>query len=898
MPVSSRPNKAESPRNDLLRSGVSDHDSAQSLSPSDHPGGRKVRTLLLTGVLMAVTMFSFEALKQTVLPHVSLWQSHCITIGFSTITAVIVAYILLRLNQIRDTQLAHEISQRRLIETARRESEEALRKHLELQDHVTKVTATVPGMIYSFRLRPDGATSMPYASPAVESLFALDPQAVRENAGILVSRLHKDDAARFQKSIAASAAGMTLWREEFRILHPHNGERWMEGHSVPHAEPDGSVLWHGFFQDITERKHIEEQLRKLSCAVEQSPASIVITDTRGDIEYVNPGFTTLTGYASEEVVGRNPRVLKSGGVPPEVYTGLWKTITAGHEWTGELHNKKKNGELYWESATISPIFDAARAITHFLAVKEDITNRKRAEQAMRESEARFRTICETSPIAIFLMDAHSNVVYSNPSANRITGRSAEEINGQSWREIIHPEDREQSAADWTKIKQTGEPLHTTRRYLDKNGKVVWVSATIAPIRDQDTLRGYIGLSEDITERKRVDEQLLRSQRMESLGTLASGIAHDLNNILAPILMAAPLLRKEARPDDAELLNSIEKSAQRGADIVKQVLAFARGIEGDRISLQPRHLIKEVELMMRETFPKSIVIQNRTPNDLWPIIGDSTQIHQILLNLCINARDAMPDGGKLTLSAENLSIRQGGAAMLGDVKPGNYVLMTVADSGTGIPSAIIDKIFDPFFTTKETGKGTGLGLSTVIGIVKSHGGFLKVYSEAGKGSSFKIYLPAHPDKSADSQGKAAPGLSPGNGEWILVVDDEPAVRVVTESMLRDNGYNVLTAGDGADALSVFSTHADKIKVILTDMAMPRLNGIALIKNLKQTAFPVQIIACTGQAEDTYRPQLADLGIGVVLQKPYVSEKLLASLRQMLRREERAPVIPEPVRTASI
>lgn len=633
--------KASILENEPIQGEVGEGNLVQSRAAAQHTAKKKASTLLATGLLMAVTMFSFEATKQTLIPHVSIWQSHCITICFSTITAVIVAYILLRLNQIRDMRLAHEISQRRLTEAARLESEEALQRHMELQNHVTKVTATVPGMIYSHLLRSDGSSSMPYASPGIESLFGLNPEAVRKSADVLLSMVHKDDIARVRESIAASAAGMTLWREEFRILHPRKGERWMEGHSVPHVEPGGSILWHGFMDDITERK-------------------------------------------------------------------------------------------------------------------------------------------------------------------------------------------------------------------------------------------------------RIDEQLLRSQRMESLGTLASGIAHDLNNILSPILMAAPILQNQLPPGERYLMTTIEKSAQRGADIVKQVLAFARGIEGERVSLQPRHLVKEVELMMRETFPKSIVIRNCTPNDLWPIIGDSTQIHQVLLNLCINARDAMPDGGRLTLSAENLSIKEGGAAMLGEVKSGEYVVLTVTDSGTGISPGVINKIFDPFFTTKETGKGTGLGLSTVLGIVKSHDGFVKVYSEPGEGSAFKVYLPANPADPADLQRKVEFEPSSGNGEWILIADDEPAVRMVTETVLRNNGYNVLAAADGAAALSLYAAHTDKIKAVLTDMAMPRLNGIALIQGLKGINGAVRIIACTGQAEDTYRPQLVEHGVSVVLQKPYISEKLLTALRQILHEEGRIGV----------
>jgi hypothetical protein len=403
----------------------------------------------------------------------------------------------------------------------------------------------------------------------------------------------------------------------------------------------------------------------------------------------------------------------------------------------------------------------------------------------------------------------------------------------------------------------------------------------APVRDSaGTYYGRIWSFRDITGQRQVEQQLLRSQRMESIGTLASGVAHDLNNILAPILMSATILGDQLAPENREMARIIEQSAQRGADIVKQVLTFARGIEGERIPLQPRHLIKEIEQIARETFPRSIAIREKSSKNLWVVTGDSTQLHQVILNLCINARDAMPDGGTLELSAENFTIDEAYAAVVPEARPGPHVAISVADSGTGIPSKVIDKIFDPFFTTKGVGKGTGLGLSTVIGIVKGHGGFVKVHSEMGKGSTFTVYLPANPDESPEAQLPDRSELPPGNGECILLVDDESAIRKVTASVLETSGYKVLTASDGVDALATCAQRMSEIKLVLTDIMMPHLDGAALIRTLQMLNGDLRFIACTGQFDEGRQAELRRLGIGPVLRKPYSHEKLLLAVREAL------------------
>jgi CheY-like chemotaxis protein len=375
---------------------------------------------------------------------------------------------------------------------------------------------------------------------------------------------------------------------------------------------------------------------------------------------------------------------------------------------------------------------------------------------------------------------------------------------------------------------------------------------------------------------------MRAQRMESIGTLAGGIAHDLNNILAPIMMSIDILRSSSdSPQTTQILETIQVSAKRGADIVRQVLSFARGLEGERIEVQPKHLLKDLENIIKDTFPKDIRLQFSIPNETWTILGDPTQIHQILLNLCVNARDAMPNGGNLTVAVENCMIDEQYAAMNLQAKPGRYVNISVTDSGTGIPPAILDKIFEPFFTTKELNKGTGLGLSTVMAIIKSHDGFVNVYSEPGQGTTFKVYLPAMEVSSeARKEQSEAASLPRGNGELILVVDDEASILTITVRTLQAFGYQVLTATDGAHAVAVYAQHEKEIAVVLTDMMMPVMDGPAMIHALMRMNPAVKIVAASGLNANGSTAKASGAGVKHFLMKPYTAGTLLKTMRAIL------------------
>jgi len=372
--------------------------------------------------------------------------------------------------------------------------------------------------------------------------------------------------------------------------------------------------------------------------------------------------------------------------------------------------------------------------------------------------------------------------------------------------------------------------------------------------------------------------------MESIGTLAGGIAHDLNNILTPIMLSIDMLKTTSSdPKTVKILQTIEVSAKRGADIVRQVLSFARGLEGQRIEVQPKHLLKDLESIIKDTFPKDIQLHFSVPNDTWTILGDPTQVHQILMNLCVNARDAMPHGGSLTIDVENCVLDAQFSAMSPEAKPGRYVNISVTDTGSGIPPDVLDKIFEPFFTTKELNKGTGLGLSTVLAIVKSHEGIVNVYSEPGKGTTFKVYLPAM-ELSAQAKVNESDqtALPRGNGEIILVVDDEASILVITSQTLQAFGYQVLTATDGAEAVALYAQRRNEIAVVLTDMMMPVMGGEAVIRVLTRINPAIKIIAASGLCANVNLARVPGSGVEHFLTKPYTAGALLKTLRAILEK----------------
>lgn len=500
--------------------------------------------------------------------------------------------------------------------------------------------------------------------------------------------------------------------------------------------------------------------------------------------------------------------------------------------------------------------------------------RKQAEQKIREQAA----LLDIATDAIIVLDLDYKIIFWNKGAERLYGWQVSEILGKKAQALLYKGKSIQLETALKIILDKGQ-WQGDLQQLTKDGKHLIVESRWTLVHDETQQpKSILSVSTDITEKKQLEAQFLRAQRMESIGTLASGIAHDLNNVLTPILMTAQLLETQLHDDYSKrLLPILITNARRGASLVKQVLSFARGLEGKFTLIQIKHIVTEIKQILTETFPKSITITTDIPTNLGTLCGDATQLHQVLMNLCVNARDAMPQGGTLTISAKTIFIDENYARLNLDAKVGSYIFLMVTDTGTGVSSEILDRIFEPFFTTKEIGKGTGLGLSTVIGIIKSHGGFVKVYSEVGVGTQFQIYFPAV--DVPETLPIVESSLPKGYGELILVVDDEMAIREITKASLEAYNYQAITASNGIEAVAIYAEHHDRISVVLTDMMMPSMDGPTTIRTLQKINPDVKIIAVSGLASSDKMVQSAGTGVKTFLSKPYTTQELLESIEQV-------------------
>jgi PAS domain S-box-containing protein len=553
-------------------------------------------------------------------------------------------------------------------------------------------------------------------------------------------------------------------------------------------------------------------------------------------------------------------------------------------WQGEV--TRAHGELRQLADTLE-----RRVQERTAELRGQVEERMRLEEESRQRAA----LLELARDAILVCALDGMVQFWNRSAERLYGWSAVEAVGMPVAHLLPGPLQEGLAAVLGHLLADGEWTGEVQQ-ITRTGKPLVVLSSCTLLRDPSGRpQAVLIINTDITDRKQLEAQFLRAQRLESIGVLAGGIAHDLNNLLAPILLSVGIMRN-AFPDAKfeGMIALVEASAQRAAEMVKQVLTFARGVEGERVILQPTHLIREIQRIAEQSFPKSIEFGVVCPRDLKVVLGDATQLHQVLMNLCVNARDAMPAGGTLTIAAENVDLDEQYAAMNPEARPGPYVLLRVTDSGAGMSPEVLGKIFEPFFTTKEVGKGTGLGLSTSMAVVRSHGGFLHVSSEPGRGTEFRVYLPAHASNAVEGTGADASEPLPGNGETVLVVDDERIIREITRATLEGHGYQVVMAGDGTEALAQYAEHRHEIRAVLLDMIMPFLDGPGTIRALRRMNPELPIIGVSGMTETAKAAESALKGKIPFLPKPYTTEKLLEVLSDILHPATEQPqVVSEEV-----
>lgn len=509
---------------------------------------------------------------------------------------------------------------------------------------------------------------------------------------------------------------------------------------------------------------------------------------------------------------------------------------------------------------------------------EDITKNVRADERIRSQAA----LLDITGDAIFVRDFSDRIVYWNEGAHRLYGWTPAEAVGRTTHELMPDNATLESARALHAVQHHDEWAGEVKQ-RSRDGRDLIIHSRWTLVREHDGKpKAILVVNSDITEKKQLESQLLRGQRLESIGTLASGLAHDLNNVLAPIMMAVQYIKDNAEDDGMKAcFQTLETCSRRGADIIRQVLMFARGVEGERILLNPRHLIQEMQRIANETFPRSIEINTQIAKTPCVLMGDATQIQQVLMNLCVNARDAMPQGGVLTLGLEKKDLDATTVHIHPKAKLGAYVVISVRDTGTGIPAELVDKIFDPFFTTKPLGQGTGLGLPTVMGIAENHGGFVHLETKPGAGTTFYVYIPAAPgDALAGDNARRGEESAKGKGELILVVDDEPSVRKLASAILSRNGYRTLTAAEGREGIKLFEQHRQNIRLIVSDLMMPQLDGPGMLRSLRQIEPRLKSIVITGLGEENRIAEAKAAGADLILNKPFTADQLLSNVKQLL------------------
>lgn len=638
---------------------------------------------------------------------------------------------------------------------------------------------------------------------------------------------------------------------------------------------------HSSVGHIPDRPQNEIQVRTI---LDTAMDGIISMNSRQEIILFNKSAEEIFGYQAEQVLGKPIEML----IPSRfrhTHHNYVQQFGAGTIHVRRMAGQRTvtalraSGDEFPIEASISQTEIGGDQV--FTVILRDVTQAVKYRQQIEQQSQMLDQVSD----AVHVIDLQGIITYWNQAATRLFGWTAAEVIGRSPRELLYRGDprvfdellRETDARrSWA-----GELVKANRA-----GESIIVEHRRSVLQDGNGVKtGYLCMDIDITARKRRERAAHRSQRLESIGTLAGGIAHDLNNVLTPILMGAKLLASGRGTANRQgLLETMSTSAQRGAELIKQLLAFAGGIRGERSPVQVNDIVQETLKLLEHTLQKSVSIESDLDRHCPTVLGDATELTQVLMNLSINARDAMPSGGVLTISTASTHLDENASKLNPDAHPGRYVLLKVSDTGTGMSGEILDRIFDPFFTTKDIGKGTGLGLATVQGIVKSHGGFINVYSEVGKGTQFSVYLPAEPDLNVASREEAVAGAhqaqTHGAGRTILIVDDEASMIQMASAVLESGGYKVIAARDGVAAIALYSQHRDEIAAVLLDMMMPGLDGVQTLDELRRINPDVSVIACSGLRTAQREAEVRDHGAKLFIPKPYTEEQLFHALDEVL------------------
>ncbi|QLE40102.1 PAS domain S-box protein [Nostoc sp. C052] len=777
--------------------------------------------------------------------------------------------------------LQQEIIERQRAEVALRQSENLYRQLVESQTDII--------------IRIDLQGQITFANMAACQTFGWKQDEFLGQS--FLQFFHSDDLPLVVESMTVLESSSHLLTDCERRSLTVNGMRWFQWNAIAIHDDKGEVIEiQGVARDITEQKAAlhERQLAEAALSESEEKFRTFAENTHATIWigsadsfhplYISPAYEKIWGRSSQGLFEQPTSWLDT--VHPDdrdrAAQSIEQLLSGSQSISAEYRILRPDGSVRWIWNRGFAVYDDQGKVNYYGGIAEDITERKLAEQKISEQAA----LLDIATDAILVRDFQSQILFWNQGAERMYGWLSTEVMGKQTHEILYPAGTQHQLEKPLKSVIASGSWQGELHKVTKSGEKIVVESRWTLMRDSEGKpKSILTVDTDITEKKQLEEQFFRTQRLESLGTLAGGIAHDLNNILTPILAAAQLLQGKFFQDEersGQLMALVEANARRGAALVKQVLSFARGFKGEPTIIQVKYLISEIIEIAKHTFPKSIEFSTVIPEDIWAISGDTTQLHQVLMNLVVNARDALPHGGNIKISAENKFIDEAYTRMNLDTKVGHYVVITVADNGIGIPPEVLDRIFEPFFTTKEVNVGTGLGLSTVLGIIRSHDGFIKVSSNLGRGSKFDLFLPAVEATQAFRIEDV--DLLPGKGELILVVDDEAQIREIATIILENHNYKILTASNGIEAIALYAQHKHQINAVLMDIMMPEMDGITAIRTLQKMNKQVQIIACSGLNSMEVFTKSADVNVQAVLLKPYTARELLNSLHHLFRSAE--------------
>jgi PAS domain S-box-containing protein len=769
--------------------------------------------------------------------------------------------------------------------TQRLEAESAVQERLKLQERLEKIAATAPGALISYRQRADESKALVYASPLIEDIYGLRPEEVQEDATLAFERMHPDDLQQVREKIAESARNLSMWQAEFRVFHPQKGEIWVEGRTMPEPEADGSMIWHGFIHEITERKRAEaalrekeERLRLALAGGHMGTWEWNFKTNRGNADALDAQLLGW-GESSKEYTHEDLMAVVHPDDRAELLNFIENAPGKVEEGRHEFRIVWPDGSVHWLVSCGQTIFDSDHRPIKTIGINYDISEHRQAQETIQRFVA-----CNPSVIyALKIKDGRFQKIWVSKNIFELTGYAADETQDPDWWENnIHPEDRQRVLATHP-VPYEVEHQVLEFRFRRKDGSYFWARDDKRLIRDaQGNPTEVIGSWSDISERIQLEEQLRQSQKLEAIGQLAGGVAHDFNNLLTVIMGYSEMILRKLMPEDTmrNQIATIRQAGERASSLTRQLLAFSRKQVLAPKVLDLNEVVANIEKMLRRLIGEDIILKTAFAPTASPIKVDPGQIEQVIINLAVNARDAMPQGGELKIETCDLELDEEFCRLHPAAVPGRYTQLVITDSGCGMPPEVKARIFEPFFTTKGVGKGTGLGLATVFGIIKQSEGYIEVDSTIGKGTTFKIYLPAIEMKERHPVAVVSPESIQRGDETILLVEDEDGVRQIAKLTLEMNGYKVIEANSGREAIRQAQNFAAPIHVLITDIVMPEIGGRQVAEQVQTLHPKLKVLYMSGYIDDALVRHGITVANEAFLQKPFLPLTLAQKVREVI------------------